>query len=112
MMALQQLCPATQTFIGAGLMLAVLLAILLCVLSLIYKKKKFLRPLAIFVVLGAVGLSILYLLAPIAINILMGAPQPLASGCGSYPVYPPYCGHEYCEQNDYADGENCTCIQY
>jgi hypothetical protein len=110
-MALSELCIATKTSIGALIILALLLAIITYVLSIYFQKRKILKSLSklLFICVG-VGI-ILYLITPFTINYLVGIPNPSITEC-QQPTHPPYCGHTFCEQNNYAYDENCTCIQW
>lgn len=112
-MALPQLCSASLTFLGAGIIFLLLMAVVLYAASFFSKKRKFLKPLAKISFIFAIAGVMLYLVTPFIIQHLLGVPNLQATGCdyeSERPGNKPYCGYSICEQIYHEELENCTCI--
>ncbi len=116
------LCGASQSFLGAAIMIFLVLGVFLAITGHFINKNKpktSKKPLlghlgaalVVFAVLGA----IIYVAAPLLIKVLLGSsmnPSDPCNGAISPSGIPPYCG-EYCQNGSVPkSAENCTCLVY
>lgn len=117
--ALRQLCSTNRTFLGAFIMMCIILGVLLHAVNYFInsnKPKTSKKPLlwvaeTVILVIAFVSMFV-YLATPVIIKSFGIDVQNPDCPPGNQDNLPPYCG-EYCHNQSVAPAyENCTCIQY
>ncbi len=120
-MSLQSLCPLSENFFGAVVivLLSLTLALFLADFILSRKNPKAGEKLLLrkgwkaTLVLAFLGIIVFFLTPPISSYLATDGKQ-IDFSCGyNFVPTPPYCGQEYCNHiTSQTDFSNCTCLQY